>query len=68
MISMDSTATKEIAMDVIAYERWTETEGDDAELFAHEMLRRDVYSLGEEALVFCPVCEEMAEDFVQIYH
>ena len=56
-------------MDVVAYERWNETEGDNAGLFAHEMLRHDVYSLpDEDALVFCPECGEMGEDFGQITH
>ena len=56
-------------MDVVAYERWNETDGDNVGLFAHEMLRHDVYSLpDEDSLVFCPECGEMAEDFGQINH
>ncbi len=56
-------------MDVITYERWTETDGENSGLFAHEMLRHDVYSLpGEESLVFCPECGETGDDFGQIDH
>jgi hypothetical protein len=56
-------------MDTVAYERWNETDGDNAGLFAREMLRHDVYSLpDEETLVFCPECGELAESFNSIEH
>ena len=56
-------------MDVVAYERWNETDGDNTGLFAHEMLRHDVYGMpDEDSLVFCPECGEIAEDFGRIDH
>lgn len=53
MISLER-AEKEIAMDVVAYERWNEVEEDHEGLF----VREDV----------CPEWVELAEDFCQVYH
>lgn len=56
-------------MNVNAHERRTGTDEETSGLFAHEMLRLDVYSLpGEDSLVFCPECGETGEDFGQINH
>jgi hypothetical protein len=54
MISVKSTATKEIAMDVVAYERWNEVDGANEGLVAQEDT--------------CPEWGELSEDFCQIYH
>lgn len=56
-------------MDIVAYERWNETEGDDYGLFAHGERRHDAYSLpDEDSHVFCPECGSLAESFDGIDH
>lgn len=56
-------------MDVVAYDRWNEKDESLRGLFAHEMLRHDLYdSPDEEVFVFCPDCGEMAETWGLIEH
>jgi len=61
-------------MDTIAYERWNDLEGVEGNSHSHDLLAREVrrhdgYSLpDDEALIFCPECGALAEDFDHIAH
>jgi hypothetical protein len=70
MMELDRLEGRRTAMDVISYGRSNEKDERDLRgLFAHEMLRHDVYGFpDEDVFVFCPECGGMAENFDLIEH